>query len=61
MAGIAAVLMFAIAFVLYAVKAHPSVPWTPEGFALLGLALLAVHSVWPWYAWRRRAAAGPPP
>lgn len=58
MLGFLSALFFAIAFILYAVKAGTSLPWTPEGFTFLGLLCLALHISWPWYpaGWRR-----PPP
>ena len=52
MAGIASIVFFAVAFVLYAAKSGGSVPWTPEGFSILGLLALAIHLVWPVYPWR---------
>lgn len=44
MFGIASIVAFAIAFVLYAVHSASHTPWDSHGFALLGLTLLAVHA-----------------
>lgn len=55
MFGFLSALFFAIAFILYASKSGTSVPWTPEGFQILGLLCLALHVAWPWWpsGWRR--------
>jgi multisubunit Na+/H+ antiporter MnhB subunit len=52
MAGIAAIVLFAISFIMYAVKSTSGVPWTPTGFAILGLLALAVHVAWGWWGTR---------
>lgn len=48
MAGIVALVCFVVAFILYAAHAATSAPWTFTGFALLGLAFLALAGVWSW-------------
>lgn len=53
MFGIFAVVLFAISFILYAAHADTSIPWTWQGFAILGLLFLALHSVFSWHPWRQ--------
>lgn len=53
MFGVLSVFAFVIAFVLYAVGGGKA-PFDPEGVMLIGLALLAAHTVWELYPWRRR-------
>jgi multisubunit Na+/H+ antiporter MnhB subunit len=55
-AGILSVILFAIAFILYASKSGNPVPWDPTGFMLLGLIALSVHLIWPWHPWRNPPA-----
>ena len=56
MAAVVAVIFFAVAFIFYAAKSGGTVPWTWQGFALLGLIAVAVHFVWSWWGtWRRPA------
>jgi cytochrome b len=60
MAGILAVVFFLVAFILYLAKSKTGIPWTTEGFVLLGLIALAVHLAWGWwgtYRDRGRTAA----
>lgn len=54
MAGVLAVVFFLVAFILYIAKATTGIPWTVQGFTLLGLIALAVHLAWGWWGSRSR-------
>jgi cytochrome b len=53
MAGVAAIVLFAVAFIMYAAKSTADAPWTPMGFVILGLLALAVHLAWGWWGTRK--------
>jgi len=51
MFGIAAVVFFAIAFILHW-GGGGHTPFDVPGFELLGLLCLGIHLLWPWTPWR---------
>ncbi len=56
MAGIAAVVAFAVALIFQLASVDKNVLLNPGAFVLIGWLCLAVHPAWPYTPWHR-----PPP
>lgn len=59
MAVVLALVFFLVAFILYIAKATTGIPWTVEGFTLLGFIALTIHLAWGWWGTYRGRGSGP--
>ena len=55
MAGILAIVAFAVALILKLAAVSKGVLLTPETFSITGLLCISVHLVWPYTPWHRPA------